>query len=68
MPTTRFTQRKILRLPAVLAATGYCRAHIYNLMKEGRFPKARKIGTRAVGWDSLEVDAWVAEKLDGGHR
>ncbi len=56
--------RHVMRLPDVKVATGFCRAHIYNLMKKGLFPKARKIGTRAVGWDSEEVHAWVAAKLD----
>ena len=60
------TPRRIMRLPEVKAAAGLCSAHIYNLMKDGQFPKARKIGARAVGWDSLEVEAWVAAKLDGG--
>lgn len=57
--------RRIMRLPEVKAATGFGRAHIYNLMKEGRFPKSRKIGPRAVGWDSAQVESWVSERLDG---
>ncbi|SDR90313.1 helix-turn-helix transcriptional regulator [Pseudomonas oryzae] len=55
--------RRIMRRPEVLAATGYCRAWIYVLMRQGKFPQARKIGTRAVGWDSLEIEAWIAERL-----
>lgn len=57
--------RRIMRLPEVKAVTGFGRAHIYNLMKEGRFPKSRKIGPRAVGWDSHLVENWVAAQLDG---
>lgn len=56
--------RRILRLPAVKDATGLGRTKIYELMKEGSFPKARRIaGAQAVGWDSLEIDAWIAEQL-----
>lgn len=56
--------RRILRLPAVKDATGLGRTKIYELMKEGRFPKARRIaGAQAVGWDSLEIDAWISEQL-----
>lgn len=56
--------RHIKRLPAVKAATGIGRTKIYDLMKEGRFPKARRIaGSNVVGWDSLEIEAWVAEQL-----
>ena len=58
-------QRVIWRLPTVKAVTGLGRTKIYNLMKEGRFPKARRIaGAQLVGWDSLEVEAWVAAQLD----
>lgn len=64
MAATVITQpRRIMRLPQVQAATGFGRAWIYELMKRGEFPQARKIGLRAVGWDSLEVEAWIAEQL-----
>ena len=57
--------RYIMRLPEVIKATGYKRASIYNFMKEGSFPQAKRIGPRAVGWDSLQVEAWVRSKLGG---
>ncbi|MCP1108503.1 AlpA family transcriptional regulator [Serratia nevei] len=53
---------RILRRPDVEAKTGFKRAHIYNLMKEGKFPKPIRLGIRAVGWDSLEIDQWIAER------
>lgn len=59
--------RRIMRLPQVRAATGFGRAWIYALMGEGKFPKARRIGTRAVGWDSQEVEQWVTDRLEGRH-
>lgn len=55
--------RKILRLPEVIERTGYGRSAIYEKMKIGAFPQARKLGPRAVGWDSHEVDAWINAKL-----
>lgn len=64
MQATVTTQpRRILRLPQVQTATGFGRAWIYELMKRGDFPQARKIGLRAVGWDSLEIEAWIAKQL-----
>jgi prophage regulatory protein len=58
-------QRMIWRLPTVKFATGLGRSKIYELMKEGRFPKARRIaGAHVVGWDSLEVEAWISEQLE----
>lgn len=57
-------ERHILRRDEVERLTGFKRAHIYNLMRQGKFPKARRIGLRAVGWDSLEIQLWVAERLN----
>ncbi|MFC4160755.1 AlpA family transcriptional regulator [Chitinimonas lacunae] len=56
------TERRILRRPEVEARTGFKRAHIYSLMKSGQFPQAVRLGVRAVGWDSAEIDAWIAER------
>lgn len=66
MSTAAITHpRRIMRLPEVMQATGFGRAHIYNLMGEGRFPKAVKLGPRAVGWSSEQVQAWIDARLDG---
>jgi prophage regulatory protein len=59
-------ERHIMRREEVERKTGFKRAHIYNLMKEGKFPQAKRIGLRAVGWDSVEIERWVVERL--GHR
>ena len=58
------TERRILRRAEVERKTGFKRAHIYNLMREGKFPKALRLGVRAVGWDSLEIDQWIADRLN----
>ncbi len=64
MAATVQNPRCIYRLPTVKARTGLGRTTIYDLMKEGRFPKSRRIaGAHAVGWDSLEIEAWIAEQL-----
>ncbi|OZN83161.1 transcriptional regulator, partial [Pseudomonas aeruginosa] len=36
------------------------------LMKKRQFPQALRLGVRAVGWDSIEIDQWIAERLN--HR
>ncbi|UFP98746.1 AlpA family phage regulatory protein [Pseudomonas fitomaticsae] len=56
-------ERHIMRRDEVERKTGFKRAHIYSLMKEGQFPKAKRIGMRAIGWDSLEVERWITERL-----
>jgi len=56
-------ERRILRLDEVEAKSGFKRAHIYSLMKKGEFPHALRLGVRAVGWNSTEVDLWISERL-----
>ncbi len=64
LPSTSDTQpRRILRRDEVESKTGFKRSHIYNLMKAGQFPQCRRIGTRAVGWDSWEIEQWVLQRL-----
>lgn len=55
--------RRILRRPEVEARCGFKRAHLYKLIGEGKFPRPLRIGVRAVGWDSVEIDRWIAEQL-----
>lgn len=56
-----------MRLPEVITATGYKRSSIYLFMDRGEFPKCHRIGPRAVGWDSQEIESWVNAKLGGQH-
>ena len=56
-------ERRILRLDEVEAKSGFKRAHIYSLIKKGEFHQALRLGVRAVGWDSTEVDLWISERL-----
>lgn len=52
-----------MRLPEVIDRTGYKRSSIYNFIKEGSFPAYKRIGPRAVGWDSEEIQAWIDTRL-----
>lgn len=55
--------RRILRRPEIEARCGFKRAHLYKLIDEGKFPRPVRIGARAVGWDSVEVDQLIADQL-----
>ncbi len=57
-------EHRILRRAEVEAKTGFKRAHIYSLMKEGKFPRALRLGVRAVGWDSVEIEQWIDDRLN----
>ncbi len=50
----------ILRRKQVEARTGLSRSTIYDAIKAGRFPAPIRIGARAVGWLSGEVDDWLS--------
>ncbi|HXK57139.1 MAG: AlpA family transcriptional regulator [Steroidobacteraceae bacterium] len=63
-PVLQPNERRILRLEEVEAKSGFKRAHIYNLMKKRQFPQALRLGVRAVGWDSIEIDQWIAERVN----
>jgi prophage regulatory protein len=56
-------ERRILRITDVVRMVGFCRSQIYKMMNKGTFPKAKSLGIRAVGWDSYEVEQWIAERL-----
>ncbi|MBL5864342.1 AlpA family transcriptional regulator [Serratia fonticola] len=56
-------ERRILRRVEVEKKTGFKRSQIYNLMKEGKFPQSIRLGVRAVGWNSEEIEQWVSEHL-----
>jgi prophage regulatory protein len=45
------------------ARCGFKRAHLYKLIRDGKFPRPLRIGIRAVGWDSVDIDQWIAEQL-----
>jgi prophage regulatory protein len=52
----------ILRLPAVLAATGVSRVSIWRWAKAGTFPRPVRLGARAVGWRASDVQQWLEER------
>jgi prophage regulatory protein len=54
---------RLLRLPQVKAAVGLGRAAIYQLQREGRFPKSVRIIGRTVGWVEDEIQAWLAQRI-----
>jgi len=57
------TSPTISRLPDVRVRSGLSRSSIYKLMAEGKFPQHIKLGERAVGWRSSDIDAWIASRV-----
>ena len=53
---------QFLRLPAVIERVGLSRSTIYQMMEDGRFPRAVKLGERAIGWPVERIESWAAER------
>jgi prophage regulatory protein len=58
--------QSIIRRPEVERRTGLSRSGIYAAMRAGTFPACIALSSRAVGWSSEAVDAWVEKRLKNG--
>jgi len=56
-------QERLLRLRDVLAIVGMSRAHVYNLIKQGIFPRPIALGSNCARWVQSEVQAWVSDSI-----
>ena len=50
---------KVLRISAVIEATGLAKSTIYSKISVGKFPKPIKLGARAVGWMESDINQWI---------
>ncbi|WP_312215793.1 helix-turn-helix transcriptional regulator [Pantoea vagans] len=53
------SNKKLIRLSAVINKTGYSKSWIYKLIKSKQFPQPIKIGSRAVAFIEGEIDEWI---------
>ena len=54
---------EFLRLDDVTAKTKLCKASIYKLMAEGKFPRSANLGGRMVRWSADEIEGWMRARL-----
>lgn len=55
---------KIIRLKAVIDATGLGRSTVYKYVAEGTFPRPIPLGDRCVGWLESEVEEWILARIE----
>ena len=55
---------KFIRLNDVISITGLGKSSIYNMIKEGNFPKNILLGARAVAWVESEVRDWIDSRIN----
>jgi prophage regulatory protein len=53
---------EIWRLSKVTEVTGMGRSWIYNQISVDGFPRALKLGERAVGWKKSDIKNWISER------
>lgn len=59
---------KLLRLPSVKERTGLSRSEIYRRMGARTFPRAVKLGSRAVAWVEEDIDLWIGNCIEQGRQ
>lgn len=52
------TTERLLRLPTVISMVGLGKTTIYDMMKEGSFPRPRRVRNLSL-WAETEVQAWI---------
>jgi prophage regulatory protein len=56
---------RFLKLTEVCRRVGLGKSMIYDLAKQGRFPRPYKLSSCASRWSELEVVAWIDDVKDG---
>ena len=50
---------QLLRIKSVSEIVGLSRSSIYELIKQGKFPKPVRISTGRVRWTSSDINNWI---------
>jgi len=53
---------RLVDLDAVMDLTSLRRATIYAMVKDGEFPKPRKLGKRRIAWREADVIEWLESR------
>lgn len=51
-----------IRVPELVKKLGLDRVTLWRWCRDGFFPRPVKLGRRAIGWPTSEVDAWAAQR------
>ena len=55
---------RIVRWPEAVEMVGLSDETIYRLMREGKFPKKKKLSKRNVGWLYDDIVEWMLQRPD----
>jgi prophage regulatory protein len=55
-------RKRILRVDDLVKTIGLSRTTIWRLVRCKLFPQPITLSERAIGWDSAEIDSWIATR------
>ena len=55
---------RLISLKDVVTRTALSKSTIYQLIKDGAFPKQVNNGSRRVAWVVHEIDSWLSERIN----
>jgi prophage regulatory protein len=53
----------ILRISEVCRRTGLSKSQIHRLAIDAEFPRPVRLGKRAVGWVTTDIEAWLQSRI-----
>ena len=56
--------KRLIRIREVMAKVTLSQSTIYKGIREGTFPKGRRIGGQAVAWIESDVDDWIDRQAE----
>src|SRR5271169_3475912 len=56
-------QTALIRRKEVERLTALSRSRIYDLMKQGAFPRPVALGAMSVAWVEAEIQGWIAARI-----
>ncbi len=54
----------LLTMPEVEALVHFSKPTVYQMIREGRFPKQVRLGPNKVAWLRSEVMGWIGERAE----
>jgi len=61
-------QTALIRRKEVERLTALSRSRIYDLMKQGAFPKPVQLGAMSVAWLEIEIREWIAARISESRK
>jgi prophage regulatory protein len=61
-------QTRMFRLKDVERISGLKKSQIYELARNGSFPRPIKLSVRASGWTSTSIQSWLDSRIEASRK